>query len=70
MWTARVFTLYPDMFPGPLNKGIYGKALKKKHWSIKTVNIRAYAKDKHATVDDKPFGGGSGMLMKADVLAR
>tara|TARA_B100000941_G_scaffold290906_1_gene275767 strand:+ start:73 stop:768 length:696 start_codon:yes stop_codon:yes gene_type:complete len=70
MWTARVFTLYPDIFPGPLNKGIYRKALKKKYWSIKTVNIRAYAKDKHATVDDKPYGGGSGMLMKADVLAR
>ena len=68
MWTARVFTLYPDIFPGPLKKGLYGKAMEKKIWNLKTVNIRDYAKDKHKTVDDTPFGGGSGMLLKPDVL--
>ncbi len=70
MWQAQVFTLYSDMFPGPLNKGLYGKALIKKIWDLKVVNIRDYAEDKHKTVDDTPFGGGSGMLLKADVLAK
>ena len=69
MWTARVFTLYPELFPGPLNSGLYKKALDKKIWSLEIVNIRDYAKDKHKTVDDTPFGGGSGMIMRADVLA-
>jgi len=69
MWTARVFTLYPELFPGPLGIGIYKKAMEKKLWSLKVINIRNYALDKHKTVDDTPFGGGSGMLMKADVLA-
>ena len=68
MWTARVFTLYPEIFPGPLNKGLYGRALKKKLWKLDIVNIRDFAADKHKTVDDTPFGGGSGMLLKADVL--
>ena len=70
MWTARVFTLYPEMFPGPLNKGLYGKALEKKIWNLEIVNIRDSAEDKHKTVDDTPFGGGSGMLLKADVLGK
>ena len=69
MWTARVFTLYPELFPGPLSSGLYKKALDKKIWSLEIVNIRDYAKDKHKTVDDAPFGGGSGMIMRADVLA-
>ena len=69
MWTARVFTLYPELFPGPLNSGLYKKALNKKIWSLQVINIRDYAKDKHKTVDDTPFGGGSGMVMKADVIA-
>ena len=69
MWTARVFTLYPELFPGPLSSGLYKKALDKKIWSLEIVNIRDYAKDKHKTVDDSPFGGGSGMIMRADVLA-
>ena len=68
MWTVRVFTLYPDLFPGPLVKGIYGKALEKKIWNIEVINIRDFAKDKHKTVDDKIFGGGTGMLLKADIL--
>ena len=70
MWKAQVFTLYPEVFPGPLNKGLYGKALTKKLWDLKVVNIRDAAEDKHKTVDDTPYGGGSGMLLKADVLAK
>ena len=69
MWTARVFTLYPELFPGPLGSGLYKRALEKKLWSLEIVNIRDYAGDKHKTVDDTPFGGGSGMIMRADVLA-
>ena len=69
MWKVRVFTLYPEMFPGPLASGLYQKALKKKIWSLEVVSIRDYATDKHKTVDDTPFGGGSGMVMRADVLA-
>ena len=70
MWQAQVFTLYPDIFPGPLNKGLFGKALSKKIWDFKVVNIREAAEDKHKTVDDTPFGGGSGMLLRADILAK
>ena len=69
MWKARVFTLYPELFPGPLGSGLYKKALEKKLWSLEVVNIRDYATDKHKTVDDTPFGGGSSMLMRADVIA-
>ena len=69
MWTAKVFTLYPELFPGPLGSGLYKKALEKKLWSLEVVNIRDYASDKHKTVDDTPFGGGSGMVMRADVIA-
>ena len=70
MWQAQVFTLYPEVFPGPLSKGLYGKALSNNLWKLKVVNIRDSADDKHKTVDDTPYGGGSGMLLKADVLAR
>ena len=70
MWTARVFTLYPELFPGPLGSGLYKKALEKKLWSLEIVNIRDSAEDKHKTVDDTPFGGGSGMIMRADVMAK
>ena len=70
MWQAQVFTLYPEVFPGPLSKGLYGKALANNLWNLKIVNIRDSADDKHKTVDDTPYGGGSGMLLKADVLAR
>ena len=69
MFLTRIFTLYPDLFPGPLNKGLYGKAMEKKIWRLETVNIREYATDKHKTVDDTPYGGGFGMLIKPDVLA-
>ena len=70
MWEAQIFTLYPDIFPGPLSKGLYGKALLNKIWDLKIVNIREAAEDKHKTVDDTSFGGGTGMLLKADVLAK
>jgi tRNA (guanine37-N1)-methyltransferase len=70
MWQAQIFTLYPEIYPGPLSKGLYEKALAKKLWSLKVINIRDAAEDKHKTVDDTPYGGGSGMLIKADVLAK
>ena len=70
MLQAQVFTLYPEIFPGPLNKGLYGKALINKVWNLKVVNIRDAAEDKHKTVDDTPFGGGTGMLLRSDVLAK
>ena len=69
MFQAQVFTLYPEVFPGPLSKGIYGKALTNKLWDLSVINIRDAATDKHKTVDDTPYGGGTGMLLKADVLA-
>ena len=69
MLIARVFTLYPEFFPGPLGKGLYGKGLAEKIWKLETVNIRDYATDKHKTVDDTTYGAGSGMLIKPDVLA-
>ena len=69
MFQAQVFTLYPKVFPGPLAEGLYGKALSNKLWNLKIVNIRDSANDKHKTVDDTPYGGGTGMLLKADVLA-
>ena len=69
MLEAQIFTLYPEFFPGPLNKGLYGNAMAKKLWSLKVVNIRDAAKDKHKTVDDTPYGGGTGMLLKPDILA-
>ena len=70
MLQVQIFTLYPEIFPGPFDKGLYGKAMLNKIWDLKVVNIRDAAEDKHKTVDDTPFGGGSGMLLKADVLAR
>ena len=69
MLQTQVFTLYPEIFPGPLDKGLYGKAMAKKLWNLNVINIRDAATDKHKTVDDTPYGGGSGMLLKPDVLA-
>ena len=69
MFQAQVFTLYPEIFPGPLSKSLYGKALSNKLWDLSIINIRDAATDKHKTVDDTPYGGGTGMLLKADVLA-
>ena len=70
MFQAQVLTLYPEVFPGPLSKGLYGKALSNKLWDLKVINIRDSANDKHKTVDDNPYGGGTGMLIKPDVLAK
>ena len=69
MLNVRIFSLYPELFPGPLDIGLYKKARSKKIWSLEIINIRDYSKDKHKTVDDTPFGGGNGMLMRADVVA-
>lgn len=70
MWRASVLTLFPEMFPGPLGISLAGKALASGIWSLQTIDIRSHAIDKHGTVDDTPAGGGPGMVMKADVLAR
>ena len=70
MLQAQVFTLYPEAFPGPLDKGLYGKAMLKKLWNLNVINIRDAATDKHKTVDDTPYGGGTGMLLKPDILAK
>lgn len=67
---ATVLTLYPDMFPGPLGASLSGAALERGDWALEAVNIRNFAEDRHATVDDAPFGGGPGMVLKPDVLAR
>jgi tRNA (guanine37-N1)-methyltransferase len=69
MLEVKIFTLYPDLFPGPLDIGIFKKAKENNIWNLKVINIRDYAKDKHSTVDDTPFGGGSGMLLRPDILA-
>ena len=70
MFTSRIFTLYPDFFPGPFSQGLYGKALNERIWNLEIVNIRDFANDKHKSVDDTPYGGGSGMLIRPDVIAK
>jgi len=70
MWRATVLTLFPDMFPGPLGVSLAGKALAGGIWRLDAVDIRAYATDRHRSVDDTPAGGGPGMVMKPDVLGR
>ena len=64
----KILTLFPEIFPGPLNHSITGKALKKKKFEIKTINIRDFSKNRSKTVDDKPYGGGAGMILKPDIL--
>ena len=66
----KILTLFPELFPGPLSHSIIGAALKKKIFSIETINIRDFANNRAKTVDDKPFGGGAGMILKPDVLQR
>lgn len=70
MWNATVLSLFPEMFPGTLGLSLSGKALKNGIWSLKTINIRDYADNKNGKVDDVPFGGGPGMVIKPDVLDR
>jgi tRNA (guanine37-N1)-methyltransferase len=67
-WRVKVLTLFPEIFPGPLGLSLAGKALRAGVWSLETVDIRDFARDKHRSVDDTPFGGGPGMVMRADVL--
>jgi tRNA (guanine37-N1)-methyltransferase len=67
-WQATVLTIFPEMFPGSLGRSLAGKALEAGHWALETVDIRGFARDKHATVDDAPFGGGPGMVMRPDVV--
>lgn len=69
VWTARVLTLVPEMFPGPLGSSLTGRALESGIWQLEARNIRDVATDKHRTVDDTPAGGGAGMLMRADIAA-
>ena len=69
MWRAKALTIFPEMFPGPLGSSLAGKALKEGVWSLEAHDIRKFARDRHGTVDDAPFGGGAGMVMKPDVLS-
>ena len=69
MWRATALTLFPEMFPGPLGASLAGKALTEGTWALEAVDIRRFARDRHGTVDDAPFGGGAGMVMKPDVLS-
>lgn len=69
MWTASVFTLYPEMFPGPLGASMAGTALENGLWALETKNIREHGLGRHRAVDDTPAGGGPGMVLRADVLA-
>ena len=68
-WQAKVLTLFPEMFPGPLGVSLAGRALEDRLWQLSTLNIRDFAYDKHRSVDDTPAGGGAGMVMRADVAA-
>src|SRR5579872_2593904 len=67
-WRASVLTLFPEMFPGPLAQSLAGRALQSGLWSLQAVNIRDFATDRHRSVDDVPFGGGAGMVLRADVV--
>jgi tRNA (guanine37-N1)-methyltransferase len=69
-WNVTILTLFPEMFPGTLGHSLAGKALAKNIWNLSTVQIRDFAEDKHSTVDDKPFGGGAGMVMRPDIIAK
>jgi tRNA (guanine37-N1)-methyltransferase len=70
MWRASILTIFPEMFPGPLGASLAGKALAGGLWTLDAIDIRAHATDKHRSVDDTPAGGGPGMVMRPDVLAR
>jgi tRNA (guanine37-N1)-methyltransferase len=68
MWQATVLTLFPEMFPGLLGHSLAGKALAKNLWALEAIDIRSFAIDRHGTVDDTPFGGGAGMVMRPDIV--
>jgi len=67
-WQVQVLTLFPEIFPGSLGASLPGKALKEGVWQLETLDIRHFASDKHASVDDTPYGGGAGMVMRPDVI--
>lgn len=69
MWNVKILTLFPKIFPGPLAESVIGRGLKKGIWSIEPHNIRDFATDKHASVDDTPYGGGGGMIIRPDVIS-
>lgn len=69
-WHVNLLTLFPDMFPGPLGLSLSGRALERGDWSFNAIDIRDFADDRHKTVDDTPFGGGAGMVMRADVIEK
>ena len=69
-WQAEVLTIFPEMFPGPLGTSLAGRALAEGAWALRTVDIRDFATDRHRSVDDEPFGGGAGMVMRADIVDR
>ncbi len=69
-WHAQVVTLYPEMFPGPLGHALAGRALERGDWALTTLPLRDFATDRHRSVDDTPAGGGPGMVLRVDVLAR
>ncbi|MEI7669131.1 MAG: tRNA (guanosine(37)-N1)-methyltransferase TrmD [Pseudomonadota bacterium] len=68
LFSTTILTLFPEMFPGPLGHSLAGKALNKGLWQLKTLQIRDFAEDKHKTVDDTPYGGGAGMVLRPDIL--
>jgi tRNA (guanine37-N1)-methyltransferase len=70
VWTASVLTIFPEMFPGPLACSLAGRALAEGRWRLEAHDLRAFATDRHRSVDDEPFGGGAGMVMRPDVAAR
>ena len=70
MWKVNILTLFPEMYPGPLSYSISGKAMNSNIWQLEVKNIRDYAQDKHKIVDDTPYGGGGGMVLRPDVLGK
>jgi len=70
VWRAKVLTLFPEMFPGPLGHSLTGKALEKRLWTLETLDIRTFAHDKHRSVDDTPAGGGPGMVLRPEIVDR
>ena len=68
-WKANILTIYPDMYPGPLSHSLIGKALDKKIWELNVYDLKEFGIGKHKRVDDKPFGGGPGMILRPDVLS-
>lgn len=69
-WTATVLTIFPEMFPGPLGLSLSGRARERDLWRLDAVDLRSFAADRHQTVDDTPFGGGAGMVMRPDIIAK